>query len=195
MEFSKTQTFQNLANAFAGESQARNRYTFFASIAKREGHAFIQQVFEATAENEREHAKVFYKLLDAHSQGQINAFHVDADYPLVHKDTLDNLRAAAEGEREEWEVVYTKAAETAGQEGFRDIAKAFREIAEIEEHHMKRFNDLANKLENGTLYKKDNPTYWKCTNCGYVHEGPEAPDSCPACQHPQGYFQEIPQEY
>ncbi|WP_425805470.1 rubrerythrin [Desulfitobacterium sp. Sab5] len=195
MEFSKTQTFQNLANAFAGESQARNRYTFFANIAKGEGHAFLKEVFEATAENEREHAKVFYKLLDAHSRGQTNAFHVSADYPLVYADTLANLRAAAEGEREEWEVVYAKAAEVAEQEGLRDIAQAFREIAKIEEHHMKRFNDLADQLENGTLYKKDNPTYWKCTNCGYVHEGPEAPDSCPACRHPKGYFQEIPQEY
>ncbi|AHF05855.1 rubrerythrin [Desulfitobacterium metallireducens] len=195
MEFSKTQTFQNLANAFAGESQARNRYTFFASIAKNEGHQFVQQVFESTADNEKEHAKVFYKLLNAHSQGETNGFHVDADYPLVYKDTLTSLRAAAEGEREEWEVIYTKAAEIAEQEGFKGIALVFREIAEVEEHHMKRFEDLAEKLEKGTLYKKESPTTWKCTNCGYVHEGPEAPDTCPACKHPKGYFQELPQDY
>lgn len=195
MEFSKTKTFQNLANAFAGESQARNRYTFFASIAKGEGHAYIQQVFEATAENEKEHAKVFYKLLHTYAQNETNVFHVDADYPLVYKDTLANLKAAAQGEREEWEIVYKKAAEIAEQEGFKDIAKAFQEIAEVEEHHMKRFDELAEKLENGALYKKDTPTYWKCTNCGYVHEGTEAPGICPACQHPQGYFQELPQVY
>ncbi|HVJ47580.1 rubrerythrin [Desulfitobacterium sp.] len=195
MEFIKTKTFQNLANSFAGESQARNRYTFFASIAKNEGHQFIQQVFEATADNEREHAKVFYKLLNAHTQGATNVFHVDADYPLVFKDTLTNLQAAAEGEREEWEVIYAKAAEVAEQEGFKDIATAFREIAKVEEHHMKRFAELAAKLEKGTLYKMVGPTSWKCTNCGYVYEGPEAPDVCPACQHPKGYFQELPQTY
>lgn len=195
MEFSKTQTFQNLANAFAGESQARNRYTFFASIAKSEGHQFVQQVFEATADNEREHAKIFYKLLNDHAKGETNVFHVDADYPLVYKDTLTSLKAAAEGEREEWEVVYAKAAEIAEQEGFKDIALVFREIAEVEGHHMKRFAELAEKLEKGTLYKKEGSTKWKCTNCGYVHEGPEAPDTCPACKHPKGYFQELPQTY
>lgn len=195
MEFSKTQTFQNLANAFAGESQARNRYTFFASIAKNEGHQIIQQVFESTADNEKEHAKVFYKLLNAHAKGETNVFHVDADFPLVYKDTLTSLKSAAEGEREEWEVIYAKAAEVADQEGFKDIAVAFREIAEVEEHHMKRYAELAEKLEKGTLYKKEAATTWKCTNCGYVHEGPEAPDTCPACAHPKGYFQELPQTY
>lgn len=195
MNFSETQTFKNLANAFAGESQARNRYTFFAGIAKNEGHQFVQQVFEATADNEREHAKIFYKLLDANNQGETHVFHVDADYPLVYKDTLTSLKAAAAGEREEWEVVYSKAAEIAEQEGFHDIAVVFQKIAEVEEHHMKRFAELAEKLENGTLYKKETLTSWKCTNCGYVHEGPEAPDTCPACKHPKGYFQELPQEY
>ena len=195
MEFNKTKTFQNLANAFAGESQARNRYTYFASIAKNDGHQFIQQVFEATADNEREHAKMFYKLLNAHTQGETDVFHVDADYPLVFKDTLTNLKAAAAGEREEWKIIYSKFAEEAEQEGFKDVALAFREIAEVEEHHMLRFEKLAEELEKGTLYKKDAPTVWKCTNCGYVHEGPEAPDACPACKHPQGYFQQLPQEY
>lgn len=195
MEFSKTQTFQNLANAFAGESQARNRYTFFASIAKKEGHSFVQQVFEATADNEREHAKMFYKLLDRHTQGATDLFSVKADYPLVLSDTLTHLKAAAEGEREEWEVVYAKAAQIAEQEGFQDIASVFRSIAEVEGHHMKRFADCAEQLAKGSLYHKEGPTTWKCTNCGYVHEGPEAPETCPACQHPQGYFQELPQAY
>jgi len=195
MEFKDTQTFKNLTNAFAGESQARNRYTFFASVAKNEGHQYIQQVFQSTADNEKEHAKVFYKLLVAHSKGATEVIHVDADYPLVYKDTLANLKAAAEGEREEWEVAYSGFADIADQEGYKDIAVIFRKIAEVEKHHMMRYQTLAEQVENGTLYKKDKPTAWKCTNCGYVHEGPEAPELCPACQHPKGYFEELPQEY
>lgn len=195
MEFKNTQTFKNLANAFAGESQARNRYTFYASAAKNEGHQYIQQVFQATAENEREHAKVFYKLMLAHTKDETNIIHVDADYPLVNKDTLTNLKAAAEGEREEWEEVYSHFAEVADQEGFKDIAVVFRKIAEVEKHHMTRYQTLAEQFEKGTLYKKDSPTTWKCTNCGYVHEGPEAPETCPACFHPKGYFEELPQTY
>lgn len=195
MEFKDTQTFKNLANAFAGESQARNRYTFFASVAKNEGHQYIQQVFESTADNEKEHAKAFYKLLVSHAKGEIDVIHVDADYPLVYKDTLANLKAAAEGEREEWEVAYSNFADIAEQEGFKDIAVIFRKIAEVEKHHMMRYQTLAEQVEKGTLYKKDKPTTWKCTNCGYVHEGSEAPELCPACQHPKGYFEELPQEY
>ena len=195
MEFKNTQTFSNLAKAFAGESQARNRYTFYASVAKNEGHQYIQQVFQSTADNEKEHAKVFYKLLLSHSKGETDVIHVDADYPLVNKDTLTNLKAAAEGEREEWEEVYSHFADIADQEGFKDIAVIFRKIAEVEKHHMTRYKILAEQVEKGTLYKKDEPTTWKCTNCGYVHEGPEAPDICPACQHPKGYFEELPQTY
>lgn len=193
MEFKDTQTFRNLAKAFAGESQARNRYTYFASVAKNEGHQYIQQVFLSTADNEKEHAKVFYKLLIARAETDV--MHVDADYPLAYKDTLSNLKAAAEGEREEWEVLYSDFAGIAEQEGFKDIAMAFRKISEVEKHHMIRYQTLAEQVEKGTLYKKDEPTTWKCTNCGYVHEGPGAPELCPACQHPKGYFEELPQEY
>lgn len=193
MEFKDTQTFKNLAKAFAGESQARNRYTYFASVAKNEGHQYLQQVFLSTADNEKEHAEVFYKALIA--KAETNIIHVDADYPLVYKDTLSNLKAAAEGEREEWEVLYSNFAGIAEQEGYKDIAFIFLKIAEVEKHHMTRYQTLAEQLEKGTLYKKDESTTWKCTNCGYVHEGSGAPELCPACQHSKGYFTEIPQEY
>lgn len=194
MKFMDTKTFKNLANAFAGESQARNRYTFYGSVAKKEGYQYIQQVFQSTADNEKEHAKMFYKLLLANAEDATNVIHVDADYPLVNKDTLTNLKAAAEGEREEWKV-YSEFGDVADQEGFKDVAVAFRKIADVEKHHMARYKMLAEQVENGILYKKDAPTTWKCTNCGYVHEGSEAPHVCPACQHPQGYFAELPQTY
>lgn len=195
MKFQDAETFKNLSKAFAGESQARTRYSFFAGAAKREGHQHIQAVFEETAANEREHAQVFYKLLVAHSQEAAEIIHVDADYPLVYKDTLTNLRAAAAGEREEWAEIYATFGAVAEREGFPDIAKAFLAIAEIEKHHMNRFNHFADGLQNGTLYKKDKPTVWRCTNCGHIHEGPEAPGVCPACAHPQGYFEELPEIY
>lgn len=195
MNFHETETFKNLSNAFAGESQARNRYTFFAGVAKKEGYQHIQAVFEETAANEKEHAQVFYKLLVAHNQEETQIIHVDADYPLVYKDTLTNLRSAAAGEREEWSELYSKFGDIAEKEGFPDVAKGFRTIAEVEKHHMTRFEHYADGIENGTLFKKDASTIWKCTNCGYIHEGPEAPGTCPACSHPQGYFEELPEKY
>lgn len=194
MDFIQTQTFKNLANAFAGESQARNRYTIFAGVAQKEGYQYIRAVFEETGDNEKEHAKVFYKLLKVHAPNT-NLIHVNADYPLVYDDTLTNLKAAAAGEREEWSVIYSGFADTADQEGFPDVAKIFRKIAEVEKHHEERFARLVQDLEKGTLLKKDTSAKWKCTNCGYVHEGPEAPETCPACMYPQGYFQEIPEDY
>jgi rubrerythrin len=195
MKFHETETFRNLSNAFAGESQARNRYSFFAGVAKKEGYQHIQAVFEETAANEREHAQVFYKLLIAHNQEETQIIHVDADYPLVYKDTLTNLRAAAAGEREEWAEIYSKFSGIAEKEGFPDIARTFQKIAEVEKHHMTRFEYYADGIQNGTIFKKDASTVWKCTNCGYIHEGPEAPETCPACEHPQGYFEELPEKY
>ena len=195
MKFYETETFKNLSKAFAGESQARNRYSFFAGVAKNEGYQHIQAVFEETAANEKEHAQVFYNLLVAHNQEEAKVIHVDADYPLVNKETLANLRASAAGEREEWAEIYSKFGNVADKEGFADIAKAFKMIAEVEKHHMTRFEHYADMIENGTIFKKDKPTVWKCTNCGYIHEGPEAPESCPACAHPQGYFEELPEVY
>lgn len=191
MKFHETETFKNLSDAFSGESQARNRYSFFGGVAKKEGYQHIQAIFEETAANEREHAQVFYKLLIAHTQDETQVIHVDADYPLVYKDTLTNLRAAAAGEREEWAEIYAKFSDVAEKEGFPDIAKVFQTIAEIEKHHMNRFDHYANGIENGTLFKKEAKTVWKCTNCGHIHEGPEAPETCPACAHPQGYFEEL----
>lgn len=195
MKFHETESYQNLSKAFAGESQARNRYSFFAGVAKKEGFEHIQGVFEATAANEREHAQVFYKLLIVHNQDETQVLHVDADYPLVYKDTLTNLRAAAAGEREEWSNLYSAFAVVAEKEGFPDIATAFKEIGEVEMHHMNRFEHYADGIQNGTIFKKGTPTVWKCSNCGYVHEGPEAPLTCPACSHPQGYFEELPEVY
>ncbi|AET65921.1 rubrerythrin [Desulfosporosinus orientis DSM 765] len=195
MKFSETETFKNLSDAFAGESQARNRYAFFAGVAKQEGYQHIQTVFEETAANEKEHAEVFYKLLIKHTQEETNIIHVDADYPLVYKDTLTNLRAAVEGEREEWAEIYAKFGTIADQEGFADIAVVLRKIAEVEKHHMDRFEYYANGIEKGSLFHKEKPTVWKCTNCGYVHEGPDAPNQCPACAHSQGYFEELPEKY
>ena len=195
MKFQDSETFKNLSKAFAGESQARNRYTFFASVAKDEGYPNIQSTFEETANHEKEHAKVFYKLMAKHVNGETSVIHVDADYPLAYLDTLTNLRAAAAGEREEWTVLYSGFGDIAQQEGFPDVALAFHKIAEVEKHHEERYKKLADEMEHGTLFKKDQSAKWKCTNCGYVHEGPEAPGNCPACEHPQGYFEELPEIY
>ncbi|HHV65093.1 MAG TPA: rubrerythrin family protein [Peptococcaceae bacterium] len=194
MKFEESKSFQNLAKAFAGESQARNRYVFAAAIAKNEGFQAVQRTFLSTAENEQEHAKVFYKLLAKYAPGR-DLIHVDADYPLAYGDTLANLKAAAAGEKEEWEVIYTDFAAIAGQEGFPDIQTAFQTIASVEKHHYQRYAELVNAVETGTLFKKDSPVAWKCTNCGYVHHGTEAPHTCPACLHPQGYFIDLPQNY
>lgn len=195
MNFQDTETFKNLSKAFAGESQARTRYSIFAGAAKKEGYQHIQAVFEQTAANEKEHAEVFYKLLVAHTQNQTQVIHVDADYPLVYKDTLTNLKAATAGEREEWSEIYSHFGTVAEKEGFPDVAKAFKTIAEVEKHHMTRFNYYALEIENGTIFKKETSTVWKCTNCGYIHEGLEAPETCPACSHTQGYFEELPEKY
>lgn len=194
MKFEDTKTFENLAKAFAGESQARNRYVFSASVAKKEGYQAIGLTFMETAENEQEHAKVFYKLLARYAPDS-DIIHVDADYPLEYGDTLANLKAAAAGEREEWEVIYSDFGDIAEKEGFPEIAAAFRTIASVENHHYHRYQELAEAVENGSLLRKDSPTSWKCANCGYVHQGSEAPGVCPACVHPQGFFIDLPQNY
>jgi len=194
MDFKDSRTFQNLANAFAGESQARMRYTFYASVAKNEGHQAIQNIFISTADNEKEHAKVFYKFLQKYAGDQTEIIHPNADYPLNYRDTLANLKSAAAGEGEEV-VDYNKFADIADEEGYKDIATAFRKIATVEAHHQKRYAHLASLLESGNLYKSEQKISWKCENCGYVHEGTSAPEVCPACQHPQGYFKPLPVEY
>ncbi|MCX7841621.1 MAG: rubrerythrin family protein [Clostridia bacterium] len=191
-----TKTLENLMKAFAGESQARNRYTYYASVANKEGYRQIEAIFIETAENEKEHAKRFYKLLMAGLDGELPAaVEINAAYPVAQGTTLDNLKAAASGENEEWTELYPKFAEVASQEGFPEAAAAFRLIASIEAHHEARYNKLAQNIINGTVFKKAEKVAWKCRNCGYVHEGEEAPDVCPACQHPKAHFEVAAENY
>jgi len=185
-----TKTLENLMKSFAGESQARMRYTYFASVAGKEGYKQIQNIFMETAENEKEHAKVFMKLALEHLDGENPApVEINATYPFAYGDTLANLRSAADGEHDEAEVDYPAFAKTAKEEGFNDIAGRFLLIAMVEKHHEERYLKLLENIENGTVFKKDGKVFWKCLNCGYVHEGDAAPDICPACVHPQTYFQ------
>lgn len=179
-----TKTEQNLLKAFAGESQARNRYTFFAKQAKKEGLEQIAAMFEETALNEQEHAKRFFKFLEG---GMVE---VTATFPAgVIGSTLDNLKAAADGENEEWTELYPEFAKIAEEEGFKEIAMAFKLIAKVEKHHEERYRKLYENLEAGKVFKRDNKVVWKCRNCGFLHEGMVAPKICPACQHPQSYFE------
>ena len=184
MNLDKSRTLQNLVNAFAGESQARNRYTFFAKVAKQEGYEQISAVFLETAGNEEEHAKLFYKHIP-------NAKHlgVTGSYPFFFGSTFDNLLSAAEGEREEWESLYKESALIAKDEGFDEISKLFSNIVEIEKRHAHRFESLAGILKDNALFKKEEVTQWICRKCGHTQIGKEAPCVCPVCDHPQGYFQ------
>lgn len=184
MKLEESETLQCLVNAFSGESQARNRYTFYAKQAKKEGYEQIAAVFLDTAENEKEHAKLFYKHIP-------NAEHrtVNAAYPFFFGSTLDNLLAAAEGEREEWESVYKYGAETAKAEGFDEIANLFSGIIQIEKHHSHRYAILAEQLKAGTLFSKEEASQWICRKCGHIQISKCAPSKCPVCEHPQGYFE------
>ncbi|NLO09905.1 MAG: rubrerythrin family protein [Clostridiales bacterium] len=185
-----TKTLENLMKSFAGESQARLRYTYFASVAGKEGYKQIQNIFMETAENEKEHAKVFMKLALQYLDGENPApVEINATYPFAYADTLANLRSAADGEHEEAEVDYPAFAKAAKEEGFDDIAERFLLIAEVEKHHEERYLKLLENIENGKVFKKDSKELWKCLNCGYIHEGDAAPDICPACVHSQAYFQ------
>lgn len=184
MKLEQSETLQCLINAFAGESQARNRYTFYAKQAKKEGYEKISAIFLDTAENEREHAKLFYKQIP-------NACHwrVSAEYPFFLGDTLENLVEAANGEREEWEVIYKYGAKVAKEEGFDVISELFSNILEIEKHHAHRYESLANELKNRSLFSKEEQTQWICRKCGHIQISQCAPKICPTCKHPQGYFE------
>lgn len=185
-----TETEKNLLAAFAGESQARNRYTFFASKAKKEGYEQIAAIFQETADNEKEHAEVFFK----HLQG--GDVQITADFPAgIIGTTEQNLLAAAEGEKMEWGKLYPNSAEIAKKEGFPMVAHSFRKIGEVEAYHERRYRKLLENLKKNKVFKKDKPVKWKCRNCGYVHEGSEAPDVCPACQHKQSYFEVWEENY
>jgi rubrerythrin len=185
-----TKTEKNLLAAFAGESQARNRYAFFASVAKKEGFEQIAAVFLETADNEKEHAKRFFKFLE----GGMTEF--TASFPAGRiGTTAENLLAAAEGENEEWTKLYPGAAAVAEQEGLTEVAAAFRYIAMVEVEHEKRYRTLLENVRHGRVFQKDSPRVWKCRNCGYHHEGAEAPEVCPTCLHAKGYFELLAEAY
>ncbi len=172
-----TETEKNLLAAFAGESQARNKYTYFAKVAKKEGYVQISNIFQETADNEKEHAKIEFKYLKGIGS------------------TMDNLKAAAAGENYEWTDMYPSFAKIAEEEGFPEIAKSFLEIAKAEKAHETRYNKLMKNIEGGKVFKKDSVVKWKCNNCGYIHEGDSALDACPACKHPQAHFELFCENY
>lgn len=189
-----TETAINLMKAFAGESQARNRYTFFASVAKKEGYVQISKVFEETALQEKEHAKIFYKFLKDDFQNE--AIEITASFPVaLNGSTAENLKSAAAGENEEWVELYPAFAKVARAEGFQEIAAAFENISTVEKYHESRYIKLAENIEKSEVFKRDEVNMWQCQNCGYIYEGEEAPIVCPACIHPQGYFKIFRQDY
>ena len=185
-----TQTEKNLLTAFAGESQARNRYTFFASQAKKEGYEQIANIFTETAGNEKEHAEVFFKYLEG---GDVE---ITAAYPAgIIGNTPTNLKAAADGEKMEWSEIYANFEKIAREEGFDDIATSFKEIAEVEEFHEERYRKLAANVAADEVFKRKTVVKCHCTNCGYIHEGTEAPKECPACKHEQAYYELLAENY
>jgi rubrerythrin len=190
MEFKGSRTEKNLLAAFAGESQARTRYTFFASVAKKEGYEQISAIFTETSDNEKEHAQLFFK----HLRGGM--VELQASYPAgVIGSTAENLIAAAEGEKLEWGTLYPNSAEVAEEEGFTDVGRTFRMVAKVEAYHEKRYRKLLANVEQGKVFKKDKPVMWICRNCGYVFEGKEAPEKCPVCEHPKSYYEVWTENY
>lgn len=185
-----TLTEKNLLKAFAGESQARNRYTFFASVAKKEGYEQISGVFTETAEQEKEHAKRFFKYLEG---GDVE---ITATYPAGRiGTTIENLKAAAMGENEEWDVLYPEFAKVAEEEGFPEIARTFLNIAKVEAEHERRYLKLLSRITDGNFFVRDGEIWWQCRNCGFTYKGSEAPVECPSCNHPQAYFEPMKDNY
>jgi len=185
-----TKTEKNLLAAFADESQARNRYTYFASAARKEGFEQIANIFVETAENEKEHAKVFFKHLEG---GDVE---ITATYPAgMIKNTKSNLEAAAAGENMEWTIIYSDFAKVAKDEGFPEVARSFEQIAKVEKFHESRYRRLINNVANGEVFKKKTSVKWHCINCGYVFEGTEAPKECPACKHPQAFYEPLAENF
>ena len=184
MSIKGTKTEQNLLKAFAGESQARNRYTYFASKARKDGFEQIAAFFEETAANEMEHAKIFFKFLEG------GAVEITASYPAgVIGSTTDNLLASAEGEHEEWNLLYPEFARIAEAEGFKKVAIAFKLIATVEKAHEERYRKLLNNIQSDEVFKRSDKVLWRCRNCGYIHYGEKAPEICPCCDHPQAFFE------
>lgn len=188
-----TKTAENLMKAFAGEGQARNRYSYYASQAKKDGYVQMSNIFTETAENEKEHAKRFFKFLKEDLDGE--AVEITAAFPVALSDTKSNLLAAANGENEEANELYPEFARVAEEEGFPDVAYVFREIAEAEERHEIRFRKLLENIEKDRVFKRDEVVEWKCNNCGYVHKGNSAPEMCPACAHAQEHFELFKETY
>jgi rubrerythrin len=190
MKLKGSNTEKNLLKAFAGESQARNRYTYFASVAKKEGYEQISGIFLETADNEKEHAKIFFNYLEGGDT------EITATYPSgkIGK-TSENLLAAADGEKAEWGKIYPEFEAIARKERFIEIANSFKEIAEVEEQHEGRYRKLLENIKNNLVFKKCKVMKWKCRNCGYVHEGTEAPEVCPACKHPRAYYELMSENY
>ena len=184
MEFKGSQTEKNLLAAFAGESQARTRYSFFSSVARKEGFEQISAIFQETSDNEKEHAKLFFE----HLKG--GTVEIAAGYPAgTIGSTAQNLKAAADGEKFEWGTLYPGFAGVAEREGFGEVARTFRQVAKVEAYHERRYLKLLANVEQNKVFKRDVPTGWLCRNCGYVHEGPEAPEKCPVCGHPRSYYE------
>ncbi len=189
-----TKTAENLLKSFAGESQARTRYTYYASVAKKQGYLQIAEIFLETAEQEKEHAKRFFKFLKEDYQGE--AIEITASYPVaLYDETVDNLKAAAMGENEEWTEMYPEFAKVAREEGFPEIAVAYDMISKVEYEHEKRYLKLMENIVKGEVFKKEEKVLWKCRNCGFIAEAKEAPAKCPACLHPQSYFEVAGRNY
>ncbi|RLG96209.1 rubrerythrin family protein [Candidatus Bathyarchaeota archaeon] len=192
------ETIKNLVKAFIGESQARNRYSFYASVAKKEGFEQIAEIFRITAENEKEHASTLFKLINELKKEkgeELDEIKVEAVAPTVLGDTAQNLEAAIAGENHEHTKMYPEFADVAEREGYPEIAARLRAIAKAEEHHEERYRKLLREVEAGTVFKKDRDVWWVCRECGYIHYGKEPPERCPSCNHPRSYFQLKCEEY
>lgn len=192
MDFKDSKSAQNLLEAFAGESQARSRYTFAAGIARKEGLEHVAALFEETAANEVQHAKLFYKHLASLAPA---ALEITAGYPLVAGDTAAQLQAAVNGEHEEWTVLYPEFARVAREEGFPEVAKTFEWVSKVEKEHEARFKRLLDHVVNGTVFRRGDKIYWRCRNCGHIHEGTVAPKACPVCLHPQAFFEPVGENF
>lgn len=185
-------TIRNLTKAFIGESQARNRYTFYAKVAQKEGFEQIAEIFRLTADNEREHASWLFKLINelkAKSKEGLDEIKVEAAAPTILGTTIENLKAAIAGENYEYTEMYPEFASAAEKEGFSEIAKRLRAIARVEEHHEERYKQLLKEVEAGTVFKKEKAVWWVCRECGYAHFGTEPPEKCPSCDHPRSFYQ------
>jgi len=195
MDFKNSKTMHNLMNSFAGESQARNRYTYFTGIARKAGYEQIAAIFDDTADNEKVHAKIFFKHLVKYLGEEPTIVDVQAKFPVVLGDTLVNLKSAVAGENEEWTLLYPNAAKIADEEGFPEVAESFRQIAEAEKEHENRYEAFVSNINGGTVFKKSAPVKWRCRNCGRIIESDSAPDICPACQHAQAHFEVCAENY